>query len=76
MAYSGGRHRSGQPGLVRYARMPADRFAGTPRHLRRQTRLVAPVTLTLTLGLSLMLLVVSGYATAAGAVAVATMFAP
>ena len=75
MSYTRGRHRRGRPGLVCY-QTPA-RLAGPPRHLRKPNpRLVAPRALGLTLALSMALLMISGYATAAGAVAIATMFAP
>jgi hypothetical protein len=75
MSYTRGRHRSGRPGLIWRPR-PA-RTAGPPRHLRkRNNRLIAPGALGLTLTLSVALLMISGYAAAAGAVAIASMFAP
>ncbi|NUR74279.1 MAG: hypothetical protein HOU81_26010 [Hamadaea sp.] len=63
-----GRHRSGQrrPFTVRVAH---------PRHLRHG-RVAAPRALGLTLALGFTLLMISGYATAAGAVAIAAIFAP
>jgi hypothetical protein len=64
-----GRHRSG-------TRRPLTVRIRPPRHLRHTTKVVAPRALGLTLALSVVLLMISGYATAAGAVAIASIFAP
>ncbi|MEV6967287.1 hypothetical protein AB0M47_19500 [Hamadaea sp. NPDC051192] len=64
-----GRHRSG-------TRRPLTVRTAPPRHLRRTGRIAAPRALGVTVALSVTLLMISGYATAAGAMAIAAIFAP
>lgn len=73
MAYAHRRHRAGLPGRIPCRSTVPTASIGVPGRHRRTRHHRG---LALALGLCLFMLAASGYATAAGAVALAGMFAP
>lgn len=76
MAYTRGRHRTGEPGLVPYRAPRGRRFRKAAHRRPGSAPVAAPATLAVTLLASLILLLAGGYATAEGAVAIAAIFTP